>query len=88
MSTHGERSDDQLHEANDGTGALADGGVRSRAAARPAREVVVTSTALMIGLVGIYVLTAGVSGYEGNWPRVLYWVSAAGITSAVVWGMK
>ena len=47
-----------------------------------------TSTAMMIGLIGFYLLTAGVSAYELNWPRVLYWVSAAGITSAVILGTK
>lgn len=44
-----------------------------------------TSTMMMIGLVAFYVLTAGVSGWENNWPRVLYWLSAAGITTAVLW---
>ena len=47
-----------------------------------------TSTAMMIGLIGVYLLTAGVSAYELNWPRTLYWVSAAGITSAVIWGTR
>ena len=47
-----------------------------------------TSTGMMLFLVGFYVLTAGVSGVEGNWPRVLYWLSAAGITTAVLWGTK
>lgn len=48
----------------------------------------VTSTNMMIGLVGFYILTAGVSAYELNWPRALYWISAAGITTAVLWGTK
>ncbi len=43
-----------------------------------------TSTNLMLGLVGFYVLVSIVSGFEGNWPRVLYWLSAAGITTAVL----
>lgn len=42
------------------------------------------STTMMMGLVCFYVLTAGVSAYELNWPRVLYWISAAGITTAVL----
>ena len=46
------------------------------------------STAMMIGLVGFYLVVAGVSVVEGNWPRVLYWVSAAGITIAVLWGTR
>jgi hypothetical protein len=47
-----------------------------------------TSTALMIGLIGVYLVTAGVSAYELNWPRVLYWVCASGLTVAVIWGTK
>ena len=47
-----------------------------------------TSTTMMIGLIGIYLLTAAVSAYESNLPRVLYWISAAGITTAVLWGTK
>lgn len=47
-----------------------------------------SSTGLMMFLVVVYVVTACVSGYEGNWPRVLYWISAAGITTAVIWGTR
>lgn len=47
-----------------------------------------TSTIMMIGLVAFYLLTAGVSAYEANWPRVLYWTSASGITVAVLWGTR
>lgn len=47
-----------------------------------------TSTVMMQGLVLFYLATASVSCYEGNWPRVLYWVSAAGITTAVLWGTR
>lgn len=47
-----------------------------------------TSTNMMLGLIGFYLLTSIVSGVEGNWPRVLYWLSAAGITTAVIWGTK
>jgi len=47
-----------------------------------------TSTNMMFGLIMVYILTATVSALESNWPRVLYWVSAAGITTAVLWGTK
>jgi hypothetical protein len=46
------------------------------------------STTMMVALVGFYLVVAGVSGVEGNWPRVLYWISAAGITVAVLWGTR
>lgn len=46
------------------------------------------SSYMMMGLVVFYVLVAGVSGVEGNWPRALYWLSAAGITVAVLWGTR
>lgn len=38
-------------------------------------------------LVLAYAVIAVVSACEGNWPRCLYWISAAGIASAVLWGM-
>jgi len=47
-----------------------------------------TSTGMMIFLIGFYLLTSIVSGAEGNWPRCMYWISAAGITLAVLWGTK
>ena len=43
-----------------------------------------TSTSMMGFLVVFYLVTALVSGMEANWPRVLYWISAAGITTAVL----
>lgn len=46
------------------------------------------SSYMMMGLVGFYLVVAGVSGVEGNWPRVLYWISAAGITVAVLWSTR
>lgn len=46
-----------------------------------------TSTAMMMGLIAVYGVIAIVAMTEGNWPRVLYWMSAAGITTAVLWGM-
>lgn len=47
-----------------------------------------TSTGLMKLLVVEYALIAAVCLVEGNWPRLLYWLSAAGITIAVIWGTK
>ena len=46
------------------------------------------STAMMYGLIGFYLLTAMVSGWEGNWPRASYWCGAAIITGSVLWGMR
>ena len=46
------------------------------------------STMMMQGLIVFYILTALVSIYEGNWPRSLYWVGAATITTAVLWGSR
>ena len=46
------------------------------------------STNMMIGLVGFYILTAGVSAYELNWSRCFYWIGAAIITSAVLQGTR
>lgn len=42
----------------------------------------------MMGLVGVYLVTALVSGYEGNWPRCSYWIGAAIITISVILGTK
>lgn len=39
------------------------------------------------GLIVAYVVLAMVYGAEGQWWRVLYWLSAAGITTAVL-GMR
>lgn len=47
-----------------------------------------TSTAMMLFLVGVYLVTAGVSAYELNWWRALYWVCASGLTVAVMMGTK
>jgi len=46
------------------------------------------STALMQCLLVAYAVIAGTAAWEGDWWRVLYWVSAAGITSSVIWGMR
>ena len=43
---------------------------------------------MMTGLVWFYVAIAILAAYEGNYARVLYWCSAAGITVAVLWGSK
>lgn len=48
----------------------------------------INSTRLMQILVGEYVLLALVCLAEGNYPRLLYWASAAGITTAVLWGTR
>ena len=46
------------------------------------------STMLMQGLLIAYAVVAIVSACEGNWPRALYWISAFGITTAVLWGTR
>lgn len=43
------------------------------------------SRGLMVGLLAFYVVIAFVSAYERQWPVTLYWVSAAGILTAVLW---
>ena len=49
----------------------------------------INSSYLMAGMVVAYAVIAGTSAYEGNWPRCWYWLSAAQITSSVLWmGMK
>lgn len=35
-------------------------------------------------LIAAYILIACTFAYEGNWPKVGYWVSAAGITLSVL----
>lgn len=47
-----------------------------------------TNTWMMMGLIAVYVVTASVSLYEGNYPRMLYWLSASGITTAVLWSTR
>lgn len=47
-----------------------------------------TSTGLMKLLVAEYVVIAVVCLVEGNWPRLLYWVCAAGLTVAILWGTR
>jgi len=47
----------------------------------------VISGVMMKGLILFYLVTAIVSAYEGNYPRALYWLSAGGITTGVLWGM-
>lgn len=42
---------------------------------------------LSVALIAFYVVLACVYGTEGQWFKVLYWISAAGIVTAV-WGMK
>lgn len=40
---------------------------------------------LAIGLGAFYLVLTAVYAYELNWPKALYWLSAFGITSAVLW---
>lgn len=40
---------------------------------------------LMQALIGAYLMIAIVSGFEGNWPRVLYWISASLLTISVLY---
>lgn len=46
------------------------------------------SSTMMSALIVVYLIIAFVSTIETNWPRVLYFLSAAGITVAVLWGTK
>ena len=43
------------------------------------------STWLMVFLLVQYLIIAAVSAWERYWPRALYFLSAAGITVAVLW---
>lgn len=43
------------------------------------------STKLMIWLMCNYVVIGGISLFEGNYPRALYWASAFLITTSVLW---
>ena len=47
-----------------------------------------TSNVLMKLWICAYMVTAIVSLYEKNYPRVLYYISASLITISVLWGMK
>lgn len=47
-----------------------------------------TSTILMRGLLVAYLVIMTTCLFEKNWPRALYWLSAAMITTSVLWGMK
>ena len=46
------------------------------------------STWLMKALLVAYVIITAACIYERDWPKMLYWVSACGITTAILWGMK
>lgn len=39
---------------------------------------------LMKGLIVFYAVVACVFAWEGNWPKMTYWIGAAIITSSVV----
>jgi hypothetical protein len=43
------------------------------------------SSVLMQALIVAYVVIACVSAYEGNWARVVYWISASTLTVSVLW---
>lgn len=43
---------------------------------------------LMKGLIVVYAILAIFCAFEKDYPRLLYWISSIGVTSAVVWGMK
>ncbi len=46
------------------------------------------STWLMKALLVAYVVITIACVVERDWPKCLYWVSACGITTAILWGMK
>ena len=50
-----------------------------------ARHNLMNGDLLMKGLLLFYLILAGVFLYEGNWPKALYWWSAATITMAILW---
>jgi len=43
------------------------------------------SSGMMIALCVAYLVIATTAAWERNWPRVLYFVCAAGISLAVLW---
>lgn len=43
-----------------------------------------TGDLMMKGLVVVYIVTACLFAAEGNWPRCMYWIGAAIITSSVL----
>lgn len=43
-----------------------------------------TGTLLMQGLIVVYVIVAVVFLWEGNYPKAVYWIGAAIITSSVL----
>lgn len=46
------------------------------------------STLLIKLLLGEYIIIALVCAKEGNWAKVLYWISASGLQVAILWGMR
>lgn len=44
-----------------------------------------TGNNLMFFLVGVYALTCATFIAEGNWPKAMYWASAASISISVIW---
>lgn len=37
-----------------------------------------------LGLIGVYLGLAGLYAWEGSWPKVLYWVGAAILSTGVL----
>lgn len=46
------------------------------------------STAIMKCLLVVYFVICVACLFEKNWPKALYWFSAAMITTSVLWGMR
>ena len=47
-------------------------------------NLTMTGELLMKGLIGAYLILAGVFLYERNWAKAWYWLGAAQITASVV----
>jgi hypothetical protein len=47
-----------------------------------------TSTLIMKIFLVEYIICAGFCVKEGNYPRTLYWIMAAGLNWSIIWGMK
>ena len=41
--------------------------------------------AMMRLLIGLYLFTAVLFALQRNWPRMMYWIGAATITTSVLW---
>ena len=56
----------------------------SRMASLSKRVCIMASSNLMSFLIGMYILTAAVALWEGNYLRVMYWGAASVLTLAVL----